>query len=81
MYGAAPLKARPVTFEASTYAPTYSANAPLIAGPAYNYLELQVRGTGRSSGVWNVFGAADQADIHDSRSGPAASPGAMGSSR
>ncbi len=65
VYGAAPLKARPVIFEASTYAPTYSANAPLIAGPAYNYLELQVRGTGRSSGVWNVFGAADQADIHD----------------
>jgi putative CocE/NonD family hydrolase len=59
--GAAPLVARPVIIEDSPYAP----GVGMPFGDAYNYVQLQWRGTGRSGGTWNTTGARDQLDLSE----------------
>jgi uncharacterized protein len=55
------LRRRPVIVEDSPYAPDVSSLRWL--GPAYNYVELQWRGTGLSAGALNSTGPADQHDL------------------
>lgn len=58
--GEAPLAARPVIVEFSPYGRN-SATTP--DGPAYNYLLVQIRGTGDSDGRFDALGARTQADV------------------
>ena len=36
------------------------------AGPAFNYVQVHARGTGRSGGAWDIMGAREQRDIAES---------------
>jgi uncharacterized protein len=53
------LSRRPLIVEDSPYAPGIDA----FAGTAYNYVELQWRGTGRSGGALDSTGPRDQRDL------------------
>lgn len=59
--GAGPLTKRPLIVEDSPYAPDVSTLA--WVGPAYNYIELQWRGTGLSGGSLDTTGPTDQSDL------------------
>jgi putative CocE/NonD family hydrolase len=59
--GSGTLAKRPLIVEDSPYAPDISSLA--WVGPAYNYIELQWRGTGLSGGTLDTTGAADQSDL------------------
>lgn len=68
--GSGGLRPRPLVVEFSPYAPTaFSAqfSAPPAFGgdfgPAYNYVEVNARGTGQSSGTWGPVGPRDQQDV------------------
>ena len=53
---------RPTIIEFSPYAPGCCTE---IAGPAYNYVEVDARGTGDSDGQWSATGPRDQQDVSD----------------
>lgn len=55
------LAPRPLIVEDSPYAPDIDP----FAGPDYNYVELQWRGTGQSGGALDTTGARDQADLSE----------------
>jgi hypothetical protein len=59
--GTGPLSARPLIVEDSPYAP--AASTLSWAGPQFNLVELQWRGTGLSGGSLNATGSADQSDL------------------
>jgi len=68
--GAGDFRPRPLIVEFSPYAPTsfsgqFSAPAAFgnSFGPAYNYVEVNARGTGQSSGAWGPVGPRDQQDV------------------
>ena len=54
------LPARPVIVELSPYAPGCCVEA---AGPAYNYLQVHIRGTGLSDGSFDALGPRSQQDV------------------
>ncbi len=58
--GQAPLAPRPVIAEFSPYGP---GTGSTYDGPAYNYLLVQIRGTGDSDGVFDALGPRTQADV------------------
>src|SRR3712207_4833890 len=58
--GEGSLAPRPTVIEFSPYAPGCCAS---IAGPAYNYVQVHARGTGRSAGQWSATGPRDQLDV------------------
>jgi hypothetical protein len=59
--GSGALIARPLIVEDSPYSPAISSLD--WVGPAYNYIELQWRGTGLSGGSLDTTGPADQSDL------------------
>jgi uncharacterized protein len=61
--GEAPLSARPVIVEFSPYGPGTLTTSD---GPAYNYLLVQIRGTGDSDGQFDALGPRTQQDVVDS---------------
>src|SRR5579884_3810766 len=60
--GRAPLAARPVIVEFSPYGP---GSGSTYDGPAYNYLLVQIRGTGDSDGTFDALGPRTQEDVVD----------------
>jgi putative CocE/NonD family hydrolase len=58
--GQAPLAPRPVIAEFSPYGPGSGTTSD---GPAYNYLLVQIRGTGDSDGRFDALGARTQQDV------------------
>jgi predicted acyl esterase len=58
--GPAPLSPRPVLVEFSPYGRN---SGTLDAGPAYNHLLVQIRGTGDSAGRFDALGPRTQADV------------------
>ena len=54
------LPARPVIVEFSPYAPGCCAE---LGGPAYNYLQVHLRGTGLSAGSFDALGPRTQQDV------------------
>jgi putative CocE/NonD family hydrolase len=58
--GQAPLAARPVIVEFSPYGP---GSGTTYDGPAYNYLLVQIRGTGDSDGQFDALGPRTQTDV------------------
>jgi predicted acyl esterase len=58
--GAAPLSARPVIVEFSPYGPGSGTTSD---GGAYNYLVVQIRGTGDSDGRFDALGNRTQTDV------------------
>lgn len=54
------LPARPTIVELSPYAPGCCAE---LAGPAYNYLQVHIRGTGLSAGSFDALGPRTQLDV------------------
>src|SRR5438067_11953911 len=58
--GAGPLAARPVIVEFSPYGP---GSGTTQDGPAYNYLLVQIRGTGDSDGQFDALGDRTQQDV------------------
>src|SRR4051812_7343064 len=52
---------RPLIVEDSPYAPGIDP----FAGPAYNYVQLQWRGTGQSGGALSTTGGRDQKDLSE----------------
>ncbi len=58
--GQAPLAKRPVIVEFSPYGP---ATMTTSDGPAYNYLLVQIRGTGQSDGRFDALGPRTQLDV------------------
>jgi hypothetical protein len=58
--GEGSLAPRPVIVEFSPYRPEC---CPVFAGPAYNYLQVHVRGTGDSDGRFDSLGNRTQADV------------------
>jgi putative CocE/NonD family hydrolase len=58
--GEAPLAARPVIVEFSPYGRN---SGTVDAGPAYNFLLVQIRGTGDSDGRFDALGNRTQADV------------------
>ncbi len=58
--GAAPLSARPVIVEFSPYG---AGSGTTYDGPAYNYLLIQIRGTGSSDGEFDALGERTQEDV------------------
>jgi putative CocE/NonD family hydrolase len=56
------IRPRPTIIEFSPYAPGCCAE---IAGPEYNYVQVQARGTGASEGRWSATGPRDQQDVSD----------------
>jgi len=60
--GQAPLAARPVIVEFSPYGP---GSGSTYDGPAYNYLLVQIRGTGDSDGTFDALGPRTQQDVVD----------------
>ncbi|MEA2348425.1 MAG: uncharacterized protein QOG62_2212 [Thermoleophilaceae bacterium] len=58
--GRAPLKARPVIVEFSPYG---RGSGTIDAGPRFNYLLVQIRGTGDSDGRFDALGPRTQADV------------------
>lgn len=64
--GATDFPARPLIVEFSPYAPTsFKASVGQTFGPAYNYIEVNARGTGQSTGVWGAVGPNDQQDVSE----------------
>jgi uncharacterized protein len=63
--GQAPLAPRPLIVEFSPYGP---GSGTTQDGPAYNYLLVQIRGTGDSDGRFDALGARTQQDVVDSLS-------------
>jgi predicted acyl esterase len=64
--GATDFPARPLIVEFSPYAPTsFQASVGQTFGPAYNYIEVNARGTGLSGGVWGAVGPDDQRDVSE----------------
>lgn len=61
--GEAPLAARPTIVEFSPYGRD---SGTLDAGPAYNHLLVQIRGTGDSHGSFDVLGPRTQQDVAES---------------
>lgn len=60
--GQAPLAARPVIVEFSPYGP---GSGTTYDGSAYNYLLVQIRGTGSSNGEFDALGPRTQRDVVD----------------
>jgi uncharacterized protein len=60
--GQGPLGARPVIVEFSPYGP---GSGTTYDGPAYNYLLVQIRGTGDSDGRFDALGDRTQQDVVD----------------
>jgi hypothetical protein len=58
--GEGSLAPRPVIVEFSPYRPGC---CPAYAGPAYNYLQVHIRGTGDSDGSFDSLGDRTQADV------------------
>jgi uncharacterized protein len=58
--GQAPLRKRPVIVEFSPYGPGTLTTSD---GPAYNYLLVQIRGTGDSDGEFDALGPRTQLDV------------------
>ena len=58
--GAAPLEPRPTIVEFSPYG---RGTGTVDAGPAYNYLLIQIRGTGDSDGRFDALGPRTQKDV------------------
>jgi uncharacterized protein len=58
--GQAPLAPRPLIVEFSPYGP---GSGTTQDGPAYNYLLVQIRGTGDSDGRFDALGARTQQDV------------------
>lgn len=58
--GQAPLRKRPLIVEFSPYGP---GSGTTDDGPAYNYLLVQIRGTGDSDGRFDALGDRTQADV------------------
>jgi hypothetical protein len=58
--GRAPLRPRPVIVEFSPYGPGTMTTSD---GPAYNYLLVQIRGTGASDGLFDALGPRTQLDV------------------
>ena len=58
--GEGSLVPRPVIVEFSPYRPGC---CPVFAGPAYNYLQVHIRGTGDSDGRFDSMGPRTQADV------------------
>ena len=58
--GEGSLESRPVIVEFSPYAPGCCAS---YAGPDFNYIQVHIRGTGRSDGRFDSMGPRIQADI------------------
>ena len=58
--GQAPLVARPVIAEFSPYG---AGTGTTDDGPAYNYLLVQIRGTGQSNGRFDALGPRTQTDV------------------
>lgn len=54
------LPARPLIVEVSPYGPGCCAE---LAGPAYNYLQVHIRGTGNSDGSFDALGERTQRDL------------------
>src|SRR5438552_2067662 len=61
--GAGPLSRRPVIVEFSPYGP---GSGTTYDGTAYNYLLVQIRGTGDSDGQFDALGDRTQADVVES---------------
>ncbi len=61
--GASPLSARPVIVEFSPYG---NGSGTTYDGPAYNYLLVQIRGTGSSDGEFDALGPRTQQDVQES---------------
>jgi hypothetical protein len=61
--GQAPLEARPVIVEFSPYG---NGSGTTYDGPAYNYLLVQIRGTGSSDGEFDALGPRTQEDVVES---------------
>lgn len=60
--GQAPLSARPTVVEFSPYGRN---SGTLDPGPAYNFLLVQIRGTGDSDGKFDALGPRTQQDVHE----------------
>lgn len=60
--GAAPLSARPTVVEFTPYGEN---GASYTVGPDYNFLTVQIRGTGDSDGEFDVLGPKTQQDVFD----------------
>ena len=60
--GTGGIEKRPLIIEDSPYAPSC---CDTFAGPAYNYIELQWRGTGLSGGTFSTTGSRDQNDLSE----------------
>jgi hypothetical protein len=60
--GEAPLTARPVVVEFSPYG---RGSGTLNPGPAYNFLLVQIRGTGDSDGSFDALGPRTQQDVQE----------------
>ncbi|RYJ06883.1 MAG: CocE/NonD family hydrolase, partial [Actinomycetales bacterium] len=60
--GAAPLAARPTVVEFTPYGEN---GASFTVGPDYNFLTVQIRGTGDSDGDFDVLGPKTQQDVFD----------------
>lgn len=61
--GRAPLAPRPTVVEFTPYG---QGGASFTVGPAYNFLTVQIRGTGDSDGAFDVLGPKTQQDVYDS---------------
>lgn len=60
--GAAPLTARPTVVEFTPYG---AGGASYAVGPDYNYLLVEIRGTGDSDGEFDALGPQSQQDVQD----------------
>lgn len=60
--GAAPLQARPTVVEFTPYG---ERGASFSVGEEYNFLTVQIRGTGDSGGAFDVLGPKTQRDVRD----------------
>ena len=60
--GEAPLRRRPVIVEFSPYG---RGTGTVDAGPGFNYLLVQIRGTGDSDGRFDALGPRTQADVQE----------------
>jgi hypothetical protein len=60
--GSAPPEARPVIVEFSPYGRSSGTFSP---GPAYNFLLVQIRGTGDSDGQFDALGPRTQSDVSE----------------
>ncbi len=61
--GEAPLEPRPLVVEYSPYG--LGPGGP-PTGPAFNYVQVHARGTGRSGGAWDIMGPREQKDVVES---------------